>query len=43
MTSTENPKVVSGSETRVVSLKPQEGEVLIQLVRVATGRAAAAR
>lgn len=36
-------KVVSGSETRVVSLKPQDGEVLIQLVRVATGRAAAAR
>jgi hypothetical protein len=36
-------KVEAGKVTRVVSLKPQDGEVLIQLVRVATGRAAAAR
>ena len=36
-------KVEVDKVTRVVSLKPQNGEVLIQLVRVATGRAAAAR
>lgn len=36
-------KVETDKVVRVVSLKPQDGEVLIQLVRVATGRAAAAR
>lgn len=36
-------KVESDNQFRVVSLKPQNGEVLIQLVRVATGRAAATR
>lgn len=36
-------KVEAGKVVRVVSLKPHAGEVLIQLVRVATGRAAAGR